>query len=141
MHYFQIPEDPKEDVWCCCWHEDWRYFMWKCRVSSKLLYQFGCIIYLFSYHSCNWSNIKVITMYIIFLAISHLQISRMDCYVRFCASQLTAASCLQKLTEVKPGFEERLRVCQADQRVQGMPLSYYLLKVSFKVKIHVHQLL
>ena len=53
----------------------------------------------------------------------------MDCYVRYCASQLTAASCLQRLVEVKPGFDERLRACQSDKRVQGMPLSYYLLKV------------
>ena len=53
----------------------------------------------------------------------------MDCYVRYCASQLTAASCLQSLVEVKPGFDERLRQCQSDKRVQGMPLSYYLLKV------------
>lgn len=56
----------------------------------------------------------------------------MDCYVRYCASQLTAASCLQRLVEVKPGFDERLRACQSDKRVQGMPLSYYLLKVSRK---------
>jgi hypothetical protein len=52
----------------------------------------------------------------------------MGAYVRFCASQLTAAGLLQKLVELKPGFDEYLRKCQSHQRVKGMPLSFFLLK-------------
>lgn len=55
-------------------------------------------------------------------------ISKMTGYIRYCSSQRTAAAVLQKLVEVKPGFDAYLRRCQGHQRVQGLPLSYYLLK-------------
>ena len=52
----------------------------------------------------------------------------MGAYVRFCSSQFTAAGLLQKLVEIKPGFDEFLRQCQANPRVKGYPLSFFLLK-------------
>ena len=52
----------------------------------------------------------------------------MTAYIRFCSSQLSAAALLQKLVETRPEFDQLLRQCQAHQRVQGMPLSFYLLK-------------
>ena len=57
-----------------------------------------------------------------------LQLERLDCYIRFCSSQSTASILLQKLIEVKPGFADKLKECQADPRSQGMPLAFYLLK-------------
>ena len=56
------------------------------------------------------------------------QLERLDCYIRFCSSQSTASVLLQKLIEVKPGFADKLKECQADPRSQGMPLAFYLLK-------------
>ena len=50
---------------------------------------------------------------------------------RFCEDN--KPSMLKKIEEVKPGFDERLRACQSDRRVQGMPLSYYLLKVDLTI--------
>ena len=41
---------------------------------------------------------------------------------------MTSSVLLQKLVEVKPGFAEVLKGCQSDPRVQGMPLSFFLLK-------------
>ena len=52
----------------------------------------------------------------------------MTAYIRFCSSQLSAAALLQKLVETRPEFDQLLRQCQAHQKVQGMPLSFYLLK-------------
>merc|ERR1712013_843382 len=52
----------------------------------------------------------------------------MTAYIRFCSSQLSAAALLQKLVETRHEFDLLLRQCQAHQRVQGMPLSFYLLK-------------
>jgi len=52
----------------------------------------------------------------------------MTAYIRFCSSQLSAAALLQKLVELRPEFDNLLRQCQAHPRVQGMPLSFYLLK-------------
>ena len=52
----------------------------------------------------------------------------MTAYIRFCSSQLSAAALLQKLVELRPEFDSLLRQCQAHPRVQGMPLSFYLLK-------------
>ena len=52
----------------------------------------------------------------------------MTAYIRFCSSQLTAAALLQKLVENRPEFDNLLRQCQAHVNVQGMPLSFYLLK-------------
>ena len=48
--------------------------------------------------------------------------------MRFCASQYSAAGLLQKLVEIKPGFDEFLRQCQSHYKVKGMPLSFFLLK-------------
>ena len=53
----------------------------------------------------------------------------MGAYVRFCSSQYTAAGLLQKLVEIKPGFDEFLRQCQSGPKIKGMPLSFFLLKV------------
>ena len=52
----------------------------------------------------------------------------MTAYIRFCSSQLSSAALLQKLVEVKPEFDNLLRQCQTHAKVQGMPLSFYLLK-------------
>lgn len=52
----------------------------------------------------------------------------MTAYIRFCSSQLTAAALLQKLVENRPEVDSLLRQCQAHGKVQGMPLSFYLLK-------------
>ena len=52
----------------------------------------------------------------------------MGAYVRFCSSQLTSAGLLQKLVEIKPGFDEFIRKCQSHHKVKGMPLSFFLLK-------------
>ena len=52
----------------------------------------------------------------------------MGAYIRFCSSQLTAAALLQKLVEIKPGFDDFLRQCQSHPQVKGMPLSFFLLK-------------
>ena len=52
----------------------------------------------------------------------------MGAYVRFCSSQYTAAGLLQKLVEIKPGFDEFLRHCQSGPKIKGMPLSFFLLK-------------
>ncbi len=52
----------------------------------------------------------------------------MGAYIRFCASQLTAAGLLQRLVEIKPGFDDFLRACQSHTKVRGMPLSFFLLK-------------
>ena len=52
----------------------------------------------------------------------------MGAYVRYCSSQLTSAGLLQKLIEIKPGFDEALRKCQRHPRVKGLPLSFFLLK-------------
>eukprot|EP00093_Oithona_nana_P004551 04551.XXX_170897_168178_1 [CDS] Oithona nana genome sequencing. len=54
--------------------------------------------------------------------------SQMGAYIRFCSSQLTAAALLQKLVEIKPGFDDFLRQCQSHPQVKGMPLSFFLLK-------------
>ena len=54
--------------------------------------------------------------------------SQMGAYIRFCSSQYTAAGLLQKLIEIKPGFDEFLRHCQTHPKIQGYPLSFYLLK-------------
>ena len=56
------------------------------------------------------------------------QFSQMGAYVRFCSSQYTAAALLQKLVEIKPGFDDFLRQCQSGPKVKGMPLSFFLLK-------------
>lgn len=56
------------------------------------------------------------------------QFTGMGAYIRFCASQYSAASLLQRLVEVKPGFDEFLRHCQSHPRVRGYPLSFFLLK-------------
>merc|ERR1719342_1484881 len=52
----------------------------------------------------------------------------MTAYIRFCSSQMSAAALLQNLVESKPEVDSLLRQCQAHARVQGMPLSFYLLK-------------
>ena len=52
----------------------------------------------------------------------------MTAYIRFCSSQLSSAALLQKLVEVRPEFDNLLRQCQTHAKVQGMPLSFYLLK-------------
>ena len=52
----------------------------------------------------------------------------MTAYIRFCSSQMSAAALLQRLVETKPEFDSLLRQCQAHVKVQGMPLSFYLLK-------------
>eukprot|EP00092_Neocalanus_flemingeri_P031088 GFUD01033768.1.p1 GENE.GFUD01033768.1~~GFUD01033768.1.p1 ORF type:complete len:485 (-),score=138.51 GFUD01033768.1:275-1729(-) len=52
----------------------------------------------------------------------------MTAYIRFCSSQLSAAALLQKLVEMRPEFDTMLRQCQSHPKVQGMPLSFYLLK-------------
>ena len=52
----------------------------------------------------------------------------MTAYIRFCSSQLSSAALLQKLVEVRPEFDNLLRQCQTHTKVQGMPLSFYLLK-------------
>ena len=52
----------------------------------------------------------------------------MTAYIRFCSSQMSAAALLQKLVETRPEFDSLLRQCQAHGKVQGMPLSFYLLK-------------
>ena len=52
----------------------------------------------------------------------------MTAYIRFCSSQFSAAALLQKLVEMRPEFDSLLRQCQSHARVQGMPLSFYLLK-------------
>ena len=41
---------------------------------------------------------------------------------------MSAAALLQNLVESKPEVDSLLRQCQAHARVQGMPLSFYLLK-------------
>ena len=52
----------------------------------------------------------------------------MTAYIRFCSSQMSAAALLQKLVETRPEFDSLLRQCQSHGKVQGMPLSFYLLK-------------
>ena len=52
----------------------------------------------------------------------------MTAYIRFCSSQMSAAALLQRMVETKPEFDSLLRQCQAHVKVQGMPLSFYLLK-------------
>ena len=52
----------------------------------------------------------------------------MTAYIRFCSSQMSAAALLQKLVETRPEFDGLLRQCQSHAKVQGMPLSFYLLK-------------
>eukprot|EP00090_Calanus_glacialis_P013221 TRINITY_DN2186_c0_g1_i1.p1 TRINITY_DN2186_c0_g1~~TRINITY_DN2186_c0_g1_i1.p1 ORF type:complete len:504 (-),score=133.14 TRINITY_DN2186_c0_g1_i1:137-1591(-) len=52
----------------------------------------------------------------------------MTAYIRFCSSQFSAAALLQKLVEMRPEFDTLLRQCQSHPKVQGMPLSFYLLK-------------
>ena len=52
----------------------------------------------------------------------------MTAYIRFCSSQMSAAALLQRLVETSPEFDSLLRQCQSHARVQGMPLSFYLLK-------------
>ena len=56
------------------------------------------------------------------------QFPTMTAYIRFCSSQMSAAALLQKLVETRPEFDSLLRQCQAHGKVQGMPLSFYLLK-------------
>ena len=56
------------------------------------------------------------------------QFPAMTAYIRFCSSQMSSAALLQHLVETRPEFDSLLRQCQAHARVQGMPLSFYLLK-------------
>ena len=57
-----------------------------------------------------------------------IQFTQMGAYVRFCSSQLTSAGLLQKLVELKPGFDNFVRQCQSHTKIKGMPLSFFLLK-------------
>ena len=58
----------------------------------------------------------------------NIQFTQMGAYVRFCSSQLTSAGLLQKLVELKPGFDDFVRQCQSHTKIKGMPLSFFLLK-------------
>ncbi|XP_071643999.1 intersectin-1 isoform X4 [Temnothorax longispinosus] len=55
-------------------------------------------------------------------------IPRMSPYIRFCSSQLPAATYMQRLTETSPEFVKVAQVCQQDPRTKGMPLSSFLIK-------------
>ncbi|XP_011639535.1 intersectin-1 isoform X5 [Pogonomyrmex barbatus] len=55
-------------------------------------------------------------------------IPRMSAYIRFCSSQISAASYLQRLTETSPEFVQVAQACQQDPRTKGMPLSSFLIK-------------
>ncbi|XP_020278373.1 intersectin-1 isoform X3 [Pseudomyrmex gracilis] len=55
-------------------------------------------------------------------------IPRMSAYIRFCSSQISAATYLQRLTETSPEFVQVAQVCQQDPRTKGMPLSSFLIK-------------
>ena len=58
----------------------------------------------------------------------HKKLTSFSSVTRFCSSQMSAAALLQNLVESKPEVDSLLRQCQAHARVQGMPLSFYLLK-------------
>jgi hypothetical protein len=52
----------------------------------------------------------------------------MTAYIRFCSRQLSAATFLQQVTKESPEFLNIVKQCQSDPRINGMPLSSFLIK-------------